>query len=185
MGTGGSSAGSGANLVVVYGDSLNLTLGSANDTVRRAMFIFATFAFIAGCYGSRGAQAGAEQGPPTSQQIYAYPGCSNFDAYCPRMGTLACALRTIESKYNACSKHQDCVMAAFAAKCSGAGSCPPYFINQQSKTLFEAEAQKEIDRYCERATCSASGSGSCGLIEVEPYCASGHCTWIKVFAPTP
>jgi hypothetical protein len=95
------------------------------------------------------------------------------------MGTLACALRAIEAKYNACSKHADCVEAAFDNKCSGAGTCPPYYIHQQFKADFEAEAQREIDRYCQQASCSTSGL--CGIVgPLEAYCASGHCTWIRV-----
>lgn len=70
------------------------------------------------------------------------------------METLACALRTIAGKYNACAKHEDCLAAALEAKCSGAGFCPPYFVNRQLKAVFEAEAQHEIDRYCERGPCS-------------------------------
>jgi hypothetical protein len=97
--------------------------------------------------------------------------------------TFACGLKTIASKYNSCSKHQECVGAAIVGKCSGAGSCPPFYVNQKFKSSFEAEAQREIDRYCDGGTCSASAL--CGLIEVEPYCAEGHCTWIKVFDTLP
>jgi hypothetical protein len=96
------------------------------------------------------------------------------------MGTLACALRTIVAKYNACSKHEDCVTASFNTRCSGAGFCPPYITNQQSKAGFEAEAQGEIDRYCERANCTAWAYTFCALLQVEPYCASKRCTWIRV-----
>jgi hypothetical protein len=98
------------------------------------------------------------------------------------METLACALRTIAGKYNACAKHEDCLAAAMETKCSGAGFCPPYFVNRQFKVAFEAEAQREVDRYCERATCSASGF--CSVIgTMEPYCAGGHCTWIRTLSP--
>lgn len=94
------------------------------------------------------------------------------------MGTLACALRTIAGKYNACAKHEDCLAAALEAKCSGAGFCPPYFVNRQFKAAFEAEAQREVGRYCAQGSCSASGF--CGVIgTMEPYCAGVHCTWIK------
>jgi hypothetical protein len=94
------------------------------------------------------------------------------------METLACALRTIAGKYNACVKHEDCLAAALEAKCSGAGFCPPYFVNRKLKAVFEAEAQHEIDRYCERGPCSPSGF--CGVIgTMEAYCAARHCTWIK------
>jgi hypothetical protein len=150
--------------------------------VARTAIVVASLAVLFSCSSPRVAQPGTD-GQPSSQQTYEYPGCRNDNAECPRMGALACALRTIASKYNTCSKHAECLEATLGAKCSGAGTCPPYFVNRQSKAAFESEAQHEIDRYCERGTCSASGL--CGIIEMEAYCASGHCTWINVFGPVP
>ncbi len=116
--------------------------------------------------------------PPFAQSAYEYAGCRNEDGGgCPRLKTLVCALRTIASKYDRCAQHADCVQATVVPKCSGAGNCPPYFVNGKSKVSFEADAQREIDRYCSGGDCSYSDPcGWLGLLE--PYCASEHCTYI-------
>jgi len=143
---------------------------------------FVALTVVTSCSGSRLSQTASR--PPTSQESYEYPGCGNHNADCPRMWTLACGLRTIASKYNACSKHEECVAAVFDGKCSGAGTCPPFYVNQQFKSAFEAEVQYEIDRYCESGTCSAA-SLCPELISVEAYCASRHCTWSTVIRAPP
>ncbi len=146
--------------------------------VRRTIAL-GTVAALVACSGQRSVQT---PNTPSSQQAYEYPGCSNSDAECPRLGTLTCALRTIVRKHNACSQHDDCVEASIEPKCSGAGTCPPYFVNRQAKTAFEGEAQGEIERYCQTATCSLPGL--CPVPgTVQGYCASGHCTWIKTTGP--
>lgn len=134
---------------------------------------------LAACSGRRIGNQDSSAGP-SSQEIYEYANCPKYAGDCPREGTLACALKTIVDKYNSCSKHVDCVAAVFQAKCSGAGVCPPIYVNRQLKASFEPEAQREIDRYCRTATCHASGP--CGVIgTMEAYCASSRCTWIRVF----
>src|SRR5262245_18036908 len=74
---------------------------------------------VTSCSGSRSSQIVSR--PPTSQESYESPGCVNHNADCPRMWTLACGLRTIASKYTACSKHDQCVAADLDGKCSAAG----------------------------------------------------------------
>lgn len=139
---------------------------------------------IAGCSASKGAQTGdsSTASVPSSQSAYEYAGCRNENGGCPRLLTLACALRTIASKYNNCTKHEDCVQAAFDPKCSGAGTCPPYFVNGQLKQSFEEDAQREINSYCQTGDCTYSGlCGSFGVTPLQPYCASSHCTYIRVW----
>jgi len=142
----------------------------------RTFLALVTFAAVTACSGRRATNP-AE--PPSSQETYQYGNCAKYAGDCPGEGTLACALKTIVAKYNACTKHDDCVAAAFEAKCSGAGACPPFYVNRQLKAGFEAEAQREIDKYCATARCRAGGP--CGIIEMQPYCADAHCSWIRVF----
>ena len=56
------------------------------------------------------------------------------------------------SKYNPCSKHEDCVATSLDAKCSGAGSCPPLYVNREMKAGFgplrELTLHLEIVRSC-------------------------------------
>ena len=134
------------------------------------------------CLGSKNATQPTTSGP-SSQETYEYDNCPHYRGDCPGEGTLACALKTIVTKYNTCNKHEDCVATNFNAKCSGAGGCPPFYVNRQMKADFEAEAQREIDRYCENPTCKAGAP--CGIIEFEAYCASSRCTWIRVFSGGP
>ncbi len=61
----------------------------------------------------------------SSQETYEYGTCERGRDDCPHDRALACALNTIASKYNPCSKHEDCVAANLGAKCSGPDSCPP------------------------------------------------------------
>ena len=132
-------------------------------------------AALAACSGQRSAQA-----PKTasSQEAYEYPSCSNQGRECPRNLTLSCALKAIATKYKACSQHDDCVEAAIQPMCSGQGTCPPFFVNRQSKAAFEAEAQGEINRYCESARCSLPGL--CPVVgSVHGYCTSKGCTWMS------
>src|SRR5262249_50568067 len=79
---------------------------------------------------------------PSSQETYEYAICPKGGDDCPRERTLACALQTIASGYNACSQSKDCVAAHVAAKCSDAGSCPPLYVNREMRAAFEAEAQE-------------------------------------------
>ncbi len=135
---------------------------------------------LVACSGRRIGNQDSSAGP-SSQETYEYANCPNYTGDCPREGTLACALKAIIAKYNSCSMHEDCVAAVFKAKCSGAGACPPFYVNRQLKAGFEAEAQREIDRYCETARCRAGGP--CGVIgTMEAYCADSRCTLIRVFA---
>jgi len=132
-------------------------------------------AALVACSGQRLAQTPKT---PSSQDAYEYAGCSNQGRECPRNLTLNCALKAIATKYKACSHHDDCVEAAIEPNCSGEGTCPPFFVNRQSKTAFEEEAQGEINRYCESATCSLPGL--CPVPgTVHGYCASYGCTWIR------
>jgi hypothetical protein len=140
--------------------------------VRTFLALTALAAFTA-CSGR------AANAPPSSQETYQYDDCPKYAGDCPGEGTLACALKTIVAKYNACSKTDDCVAATFDAKCSGAGACPPFYVNRQLQAGFVAEAQPEINKYCATARCRAGGP--CRIIEMQPYCADGHCTWIRVF----
>ena len=135
---------------------------------------------IFACSGPKGA---TQPYVPSSQETYEYGTCPKDRDDCPRERTLACALGAVASKYNPCSKHEDCVAAAFEAKCSGAGACPPFYVNRQLQGGFEAEAQQEIDKYCATATCK--GGAPCGIIQMEPYCANAHCTWIRTFSGGP
>jgi len=91
---------------------------------------------------------------------------------------LACALETIASKFNPCSKHENCVAANLEAKCSDAGSCPPLYVNREMKGGFEAEAQREINRYCENATCKSSDL--CWVTKFEARWANSRCTWTSL-----
>jgi len=134
------------------------------------------------CHGSMSATQPTGSGP-SSQETYEYGDCPKYRGDCPREGTLACALKTILTKYDACSYHQDCVAAEFNAKCSGAGGCPPFYVNREMKAAFEAAAQREIDRYCENPTCK--GGGPCGIIEFQGYCSRSRCTWIRVYSGGP
>ena len=111
----------------------------------------------------------------SSQDTYEYGACSTGHDDCPRDKALACALQTIASRYNACSRHEDCVPADLNARCSDAGSCPPLYVNRASKAAFEAEAQKEIDRYCGAPACRSSGL--CFVTRFAARCASSRCTF--------
>jgi hypothetical protein len=133
---------------------------------------------IFACSGPKGA---TQPHVPSSQEAYEYGTCSKDRDDCPRERTLACALEAVASKYNTCSKHEDCVAAQLDPKCSLSGSCPPLYVNREMKAGFEAEAQREVDRYCENATCKSSGL--CGLTRFEARCANSHCTWQKGFDP--
>jgi hypothetical protein len=145
----------------------------------RTLVALAALTALGACFGRTAANPEGN----SSQDSYQYGGCPKYAGDCPGEGTLACALKTIVTKYNACSKHEDCVAAAFEAKCSGAGACPPFYVNRQLKGGFEAEAQQEIDKYCATATCK--GGAPCGIIQMEPYCANAHCTWIRTFSGGP
>jgi len=112
---------------------------------------------------------------PSSQETYEYGTCPKSGEDCPREQTLACALKTIASGYSRCSKHEDCVASNVDAKCSDAGSCPPLYVNREMKAAFEAEAQREIDRYCENSTCKSGGP--CLITWFGARCANSHCTW--------
>jgi hypothetical protein len=111
----------------------------------------------------------------SSQETYEYGTCPKGGDDCPHERALACALQTIVSRYNACSKHEDCLASKLDAKCSNAGSCPPLYVNREMKSAFEAEAQTEVDRYCENATCKSSGL--CFITKFEPRCVDLRCTW--------
>ena len=124
------------------------------------------------CFGPKGA---TQPHVPSSQEAYEYGACPKARDDCPRERTLACALETIASRYNACIKHEDCVAATVDAKCSDSGSCPPLYVNHEMKAAFEAEAQREIDRYCESPNCKSSGL--CGISKFEAQCADSRCTW--------
>ena len=125
------------------------------------------------CSASKGAtQPG---GAPSSQETYEYGTCQKARDECPRERTLACALMTIASRYNACGNREDCVAADVDAKCSDSGSCPPLYVNRKMKAEFEAEAQLEIDKYCGNPSCKSSGL--CGITSFEAQCADSHCTW--------
>src|SRR5258708_33232286 len=115
----------------------------------RTVLGLVTLAAVTACSGRRATNP-AE--PPSSQETYQYGDCARHAGDCPGEGTLACALKTIVAKYNACTKHDDCAAAAFEAKRSGAGAGPPSYVNRQLKTSFEAEAQREIDKYCATAS---------------------------------
>lgn len=132
------------------------------------------------CSGPKGA---TQPHVLSSQETYEYGTCPKCRDDCPRERTLACALKTIASRHNACSKHEDCVAANVAAKCSDAGSCPPLYVNREMKAAFETEAQREIDRYCENPTCKSSGL--CGITKFEAHCANSRCTWIRAFRDGP
>ena len=111
----------------------------------------------------------------SSQETYEYGTCEKGRDECPHDKALACALNTIASKYNPCSKHEDCFAANLDAKCSGAGSCPPLYVNREMKAGFEAEAQREIDSYCENSTCRSSWP--CFITKFEARCANSRCIW--------
>lgn len=158
----------------------------AERRAARAGWLLPLALIISGCSAARVSPQDSSTGPessaaqPSSQSVYQYSGCRDENGGCPRLLTLACALRTIASKYNTCAKHEDCVEAALDPKCSGAGTCPPYFVNRESKQSFETDAQREIDRYCRSGDCSYSGlCGSFG--PVEAYCAQAHCTFNRLF----
>ena len=114
----------------------------------------------------------------SSQETYEYGSCEKGRDDCPHDRALACALKTIASKFNPCSKREDCVAANLNAKCSDAGSCPPLYVNYEMKGGFEAEAQREIDRYCENATCKTSEL--CFITKFEARCASSRCIWTSL-----
>ena len=126
-------------------------------------------------FACSGPQAATQPHVPSSQETYEYGTCPKGRDDCPRERTLACALRTIASGYNACSKREDCVAANVVPKCSDAGSCPPLYINREMKAAFEAEAQREIDKYCETPSCKSNGL--CGITRFEANCADSRCTW--------
>jgi len=124
------------------------------------------------CSASKGA---TQPRAPSSQETYEYGTCQKARDDCPRERTLACALTTIASRYNACSKREDCVAANVDAKCSDSGRCPPLYVNREMKAAFEVEAQREIDKYCENPSCKSSGL--CGITSFEAQCADSRCIW--------
>jgi len=130
------------------------------------------------CSGPKGA---TQPHVPSSQETYEYGVCPKNRDDGPRERTLACALEAIASRYYACSKHEDCVASKLDPKCSEAGSCPPLFVNREMKAGFEAEAQREVDRYCENSNCKSSGL--CLVTKFEARCASSHCTWRTAIDP--
>lgn len=111
----------------------------------------------------------------SSQETYEYSTCKKRRDDCPQDGALACALNAIASKFNPCSRHEDCVAANLDAKCSDAGSCPPLYVSHEMKAGFEADAQREIDRYCENAICKSSQL--CWVTKFEARCVNSRCTW--------
>src|SRR5262249_9901605 len=124
------------------------------------------------CFGPNSA---TQPHVPSSQETYEYGTCPKGRDGCPRDRTLGCALETVASGYNACSKHEDCVAANLDGKCSDAGRCPPLYVNREMKAGFEAEAQREINRYCEEPTCKSDGL--CFITRFEARCENSHCTW--------
>src|SRR5262249_61222160 len=80
------------------------------------------------CSASKGA---TQPRAPSSQETYEYGTCPKARDDCPRERTLACALQIVASRYNACSKREDCVAANVDAKCSDSGSCPPLSVNRE------------------------------------------------------
>jgi hypothetical protein len=135
---------------------------------------------MVGCSGQKDA---TQPHVVSSQETYEYGTCEKGRDGCPHDRALACALNTIASKFNPCSKHEDCVAANLDAKCSDAGSCPPLYVNREMKAGFEAEAQREIDRYCENATCKSSEP--CWVTKFEARCANSRCTWRSLGALAP
>jgi len=126
-------------------------------------------------FACSGPKAATQPHVPSSQETYEYGTCPKGRDDCPRERTLACAMETIASRYNQCSKREDCVAAHVVPKCSDAGSCPPLYVNREMKAAFEAEAQREIDKYCDTPSCKSSGL--CGITRFEANCADSRCTW--------
>lgn len=127
---------------------------------------------------------GADAGPDT-QTSYEYPGCANEDDRCPRLPTFYCAIRAIQSKYDACSAASDCAPAegVFDGTCTGIASCGELMVNQANLGAFSREVSEEVARYCpDRGGCRESGS--CAEIrqapDWAPDCVSGRCQWTRV-----
>ena len=123
------------------------------------------------CSGPNGA---AQHQVLSSQESYEYGTCSKGRDECPHDRALACALQTIASGYNTCTREEDCVAANLHGRCSDAGSCPPLYVNHQMKGAFEVEAQREIDKYCGNAACK--NSGLCWVTGFRARCTNSHCT---------
>ena len=134
---------------------------------------------IFACSGPKGA---TQPHVPSSQETYEYGTCPKDRDDCPRERTLACALKAVASRSNACSKHEDCVAARLDPKCSQAGTCPPLYVNREMKGGFEAEAQREVDRYCENPTCKSSEL--CFVTKFGARCANSRCTWSALAVAT-
>jgi hypothetical protein len=124
--------------------------------------------------------------PPDPQRTYEYPGCANEDDGCPRLKTIACALKTLQREHGACVTAEDCVRATVDGRCTGMGNCPPLFVHTAQRETFEAAAAAEIGRYCpERGGCTAAGSCDGALDAFTAACVSGRCEAARVDGGSP
>jgi len=122
-----------------------------------------------------------DAGIPPSQEGYTFLGCSPLAYYCPNDGTLGCALRAIQTRYDACSLSSDCVEATLDGGCTGWGACPPYSVNRANLSAFLADARGEVSRYCACPNCLWS-TNCPGVDGGAPRCVTGHCTWVSGFS---
>lgn len=115
----------------------------------------------------------SDAGAVNSQETYAYAGCDDAGTYgCPRSLVFACALDTIERRHASCQAASDCVLVS-PPNCFGHWVCRPAAVNDAGLASFLAEANLEIDRYCDGGLCR--GAPSCVFSYVSADCLNGTC----------
>jgi hypothetical protein len=133
---------------------------------------------VAGCMpgedtGDRPGQDGTDAG--TGQERYTFEGCEERTTYCPRDFTFLCAMKAIEQEHaRGCTTDTDCVLVTPPNNCAGYGVCEPRpAVLALQQADYAARVATEIQRYCEDAPCTVSGS--CAPMSFRAACSEGRC----------
>lgn len=107
------------------------------------------------------------------QSEYTYAGCNDAGTYgCPNDLVFNCALEQIEAKHGGCQSDTDCVAVDFDT-CQGNYTCTPAVVSDAG--AFLAEANIELDRYCDGGPCRSFATCANGRNDYQPRCIQNRC----------
>lgn len=115
--------------------------------------------------------------PPITQAEYTYSQCDNEDGeLCPRVRTAQCAVDWLSESHSwFCLEDEECELVQLRPRCFSV--CGPFVVNADEVENFRAEAQWQIDVYCNAGDCSEVTE--CPRVEAIPVCKAGRCGWVE------